>query len=297
MAEKKPAEKNRYADAPMNPDYTIDQDWASYTPQEHDRWNRLAARSADVLRERACAEYRDAMARLDLSGGGVPDMARLSDVLEPMTGWRLVPVAGIVPDWAFFEHLANRRFPAGAFIRPEHELDYLEEPDIFHDIFGHAPLLTNPAYAAFSERYGQAGLRALETGNLNYLTNLYWGAIEFGLVREAGALKLFGAGLMSSSAEAVFALDDPSPNRLAFDLERVMRTDAFIDDFQRTYFVIDSFEALLDACGADLFEALGRVSGHEVIPPGRLVEGDVILHRGSGRYFDAKTAADQTAAE
>src|SRR5262245_7523656 len=188
---------------------------------------------------------------LALSDSGIPDMERLSDRLGKITGWCVVPVAGLVPDDVFFDHLANRRFPAGAFIRPEEEMDYLKEPDIFHDIFGHVPLLANPVFSDFMVAYGKGGQRAMRLGQLNNLARLYWYTVEFGLIRSATGLRIFGAGILSSTAESVFALESASPNRVAFDLERVMRTRYVIDDFQETYFVIESFEKLLEACYQD----------------------------------------------
>jgi phenylalanine-4-hydroxylase len=271
-------------------DHTIGQGWEHYTRDEHWRWDQLFARSRQVLKGRACTAFQDAMDRLQLSPSGIPHMGRLSDRLERMTGWRVVPVAGLVPDEVFFEHLANRRFPAGAFIRSEAEMDYLEEPDIFHDIFGHVPLLANPTYAAFMEAYGKGGRRAMSRGQLHNLARLYWYTIEFGLIREAGGLRIFGAGIMSSTAEAVFALDDPSPNRLGFDLGRVMRTKYLIDDFQQSYFVIDSFESLLDQCYHDFtplydtLRALPDIEAHEI------VEGDEVMTRGSMAYFRKESA-------
>ena len=283
-------EKNRYANAKRNPDYTIDQDWDSYTPEEHDRWDRLFARSRDVLRTRACPEFLEAMEALRLSRSGVPNMERLSDRLEPLTGWRVVPVTDLVPDPIFFDHLANRRFPAGAFIRPESQLDYLEEPDIFHDIFGHVPMLANPVFADFVQAYGKGGQRAMDLGLLPKLARLYWYTVEFGLVRDrdGDGLKLFGAGIMSSTSESVFALESDSPHRIAFDLERVMRTNYIIDDFQQTYFVIDSFEALLDECYKDfgpVYERLRTAGDYE---PHELAPGDTVLTKGTLDYFKEK---------
>ena len=179
------AETNRYLNARRNPDFTIDQDWASYTRAEHDRWDRLFRRSQAILRERACDEFLAAMDALQLSEAGIPDMAKLSDRLETITGWRVVPVVELVPDDVFFDHLANRRFPAGAFIRPEAQMDYLEEPDIFHDVFGHVPLLANPVFADFMQAYGKGGQRALDLGCLKNLARLYWYTVEFGLIRSA----------------------------------------------------------------------------------------------------------------
>jgi len=208
-----------------------------------------------------------------------------------MTGWRVVPVAGLIPDDAFFDHLANRRFPAGAFIRPEAELDYLEEPDVFHDVFGHTPLLANPVYAQFLEAYGKGGLRALENGRLHNLARLYWYSVEFGLIASPSGLRIFGAGILSSPAETIFALEDASPNRVAFDLERIMRTKYRIDDFQQTYFVIDSFEQLLHDCYQDFGPLYDRLRAAPDIEPDALVEGDRIIARGDFHTFRARGEA------
>ncbi len=205
-----------------------------------------------------------------------------------MTGWRVVPVAGLIPDGAFFEHLANRRFPAAAFIRPEHEFDYLEEPDIFHDVFGHVPLLANPVYAAFLEAYGKGGRRALERGQLHNLARLYWYTVEFGLIRTQEGLRIFGAGILSSPAETLFSLEDSSPNRIAFGLERVMRTKYIIDDFQQTYFVIESFEKLLEDCYRDFIPVYDRLRSAPDIEAHALAEGDQVITRGDLHYFRAK---------
>jgi phenylalanine-4-hydroxylase len=282
--------RNRYRDAPRKDDYTIDQQWASYSSAEHDRWDRLFSRSQTGLQGRACDEFTAMMHALKLSEAGIPDMARLSDRLEAITGWRVVPVAGLVPDEVFFNHLASRRFPAGAFIRSEHEMDYLEEPDIFHDVFGHVPLLANPVYSDFMQAYGKGGQRAMSLGKLPNLARLYWYTVEFGLIRQANGLRIFGAGIMSSTTESVFALESASPNRIAFNLERVMRTKYLIDDFQQTYFVIESFEKLLDDCYRDfapLYERLGvatDIEAHEIVP------GDDVLTKGTLAYFKEKQA-------
>ena len=225
------------------------------------------------------------MHALSLSDGGIPDMEKLSDRLEKITGWRVVPVAGLVPDEVFFNHLANRRFPAGAFIRPEEELDYLQEPDIFHDIFGHVPLLANPVFADFMVAYGKGGQRAMQLGQLANLARLYWYTVEFGLIRTPAGLRIFGAGILSSVAESAFALESSSPNRVAFDLERVMRTKYAIDDFQQTYFVIESFETLLAACRQDFAPLYQRLAVTIDIEPFELIEGDEVLTRGTLAYF------------
>jgi phenylalanine-4-hydroxylase len=279
---------NRYKNAPRKPDFTIEQDWTSYSAAEHDRWDRLFARSQAILRDRACDEFLAALHALELSKGGIPDMAKLSDRLERITGWRVVPVTDLVPDDIFFDHLANRRFPAGAFIRPEQQLDYLEEPDVFHDVFGHVPLLANKTYADFMQAYGNGGRRAMKLGRLANLARLYWYTVEFGLIRSQAGLRLFGAGIMSSSAESVFALDSSSPHRVAFDLERVMRTKYVIDDFQQTYFVIDGFEGLLAACYQDFGPLYERLATASDIAANELAPGDKVITKGTLEYFKSK---------
>jgi phenylalanine-4-hydroxylase len=265
---------------PVADDHTIDQNWGAYSDEEHDRWNRLSERMMTLLPGRASRQYLAALDALPLAGEGVPDLARLSEKLAPLTGWRVVAVPGLVPDAVFFEHLANRRFPAGAFLRTEAEFDYIEEPDIFHDVFGHVPLLASPAYAAFMEAYGRGGHRALAMAALPALARLYWYTIEFGLIREGGGTRIFGAGIMSSPRETVFAREDPSPNRIGFDLERVMRTAYRIDDFQQTYFVIESFETLLAATEADFGPIYDRVRAEAPLPPETVLDTDAVLHRG-----------------
>jgi len=282
------SKKNRYRDVPRNADYTIDQAWASYTAAEHDRWDRLFKRSQAILHDRACHEFMAMMHTLKLSESGIPNMERLSDRLEKITGWRVVPVAELVPDEVFFNHLANRRFPAGAFIRPEEEMDYLEEPDIFHDIFGHVPLLANPVYSDFMHAYGKGGQRAISLGKLPNLARLYWYTVEFGLIRTGAGLRIFGAGIMSSTTESVFALENSSPNRIIFELERVMRTKYLIDDFQQTYFVIESFEKLLNDCYQDFAPIYERIGTATDIEAHDVLNGEDVVTRGTLAYFKKK---------
>jgi len=283
--------KNRYASAPRNADWTIDQNWSSYSPEEHDRWNRLFARQENLLPGRACDAFLAAKDRLQLSRAEIPDFAELSDRLAAFTGWRIAPVAGLIPDDVFFDHLASRRFPAGAFIRPECELDYLSEPDVFHDIFGHVPLLADPVYARFLEAYGKGGQRALELGRLHNLARLYWYTVEFGLIATRDGLRIFGAGIMSSPGEAIFSLEDSSPNRVAFDLARIMCTKYIISDYQQTYFVVESFEQLLDECYQDFGALYERLSLLPDIEAHALAPGDRVLTRGDFHYFREKGAA------
>jgi len=196
-----------------------------------------------------------------------------------------------VPDEVFFEHLANRRFPAGNFIRGAHQLDYLEEPDVFHDVFGHVPMLMDPSIADYIQAYGVGGLRARELGVLDKLARAYWYTVEFGLVRQAGGLRIYGAGIASSYAESVFALDDPSPNRIAFDLERVLRTRYRIDDFQETYFVIDGLPQLLDLARIDFGPLYDRIAGQPEHAPGDVLAQDHVIGRGTGRHHAIRRQA------
>jgi len=281
--------KQRFRNARRNPDFTIDQDWASYSAVEHNRWDRLFKRSRAILQGRACDEFIAALRALELSQFGIPHMERLSDRLEKLSGWRVVPVSDLVPDEVFFNHLANRRFPAGAFIRPEQEMDYLEEPDIFHDVFGHVPLLANPVYANFMQAYGAGGQRAMRLDRLPNLARLYWYTVEFGLMRTKAGLRIFGAGIMSSYSESVFALESDSPNRVAFNLERVMRTKYIIDDFQQTYFVIDSFDKLLEECYQDFGPLYERMRTASDIEAHELLDGEDVLTRGTLAYFKGRT--------
>jgi phenylalanine-4-hydroxylase len=226
-------------------DWTIPQRWGEYSSAEHCVWDRLFARQTALLPARAIPAFIEGLDILGMSKPGIPDFDELSERLRKASGWSVVAVPGLVPDEVFFEHLANRRFVAGRFIRTPAQIDYLQEPDIFHDVFGHVPLLAHPVFADYMQAYGEGGLRAMQFGAIHRLARLYWYTVEFGLIRDAGALKIYGAGIVSSHGESLFALDDPSPHRLGFDLKRVLRTRYRIDDYQKTYFVIDSFDELL----------------------------------------------------
>lgn len=225
-------------------DWTVPQDWNSYTAEEHAVWDALFARQSRMLEGRVTDAFLNGLDMLRLSRPGIPEFGQLSQRLGEVTGWSVVAVPGLVPDEVFFEHLANRRFVAGRFVRRPDQLDYLQEPDVFHDLFGHVPLLSNPFFADYMQAYGAGGLKAMRFGSLHKLARLYWYTVEFGLIRERGALKLYGAGIVSSFGESHYALDSPAPNRIRFELERVMRTEYRIDDYQQTYFVIDGFENL-----------------------------------------------------
>jgi phenylalanine-4-hydroxylase len=273
-------------------DWTIDQDWPGYTADEHRVWVTLYERQAALLPGRACEGFLKGLRALDLHGAGIPDLRELNPRLNALTGWTIVAVPGLAPDEVFFEHLANRRFPAGRFIRRPEQLDYLEEPDVFHDVFGHAPMLTDPTFADYMQAYGQGGLRAMGLGRLENLARLYWYTVEFGLLQTPQGLRIYGAGIVSSHGETEFSLGDPSPNRLGFDLERVMRTPYRIDDFQQVYFVLPSFQRLLDDTLKDFGPIYRRLETLPDLAIDEITSEDVILHRGTQAYARARSAAE-----
>ena len=221
------------------------QEWERFTAEEHRVWDVLFARQQERLAGRVVRAFAEGLEVLRLSRPGIPELSELNDRLHARTGWEVVAVPGLLPDDVFFAHLAARRFPAGNFIRRADQLDYIEEPDVFHDVFGHVPMLANPAVADFMQKLGEAGLSALASGNIHRLSRLYWYTIEFGLAHEDGALKIYGAGLASSFEEAGYALESPLPRRKTFDLETVLRTRYRSDALQRCYFVIDGLDALM----------------------------------------------------
>jgi phenylalanine-4-hydroxylase len=273
---------------PERPDWTIDQGWERYRAEEHAVWKTLFERQTKLLPGRACDEFVAGMQALPIGAGQIPDFRRLSEVLMRRTGWQVVAVPGLVPDDVFFEHLANRRFPAGHFIRKPDQLDYIEEPDVFHDVFGHVPMLMNPALADYIQAYGAGGLRALKLGVLDKLARVYWYTVEFGLLRQADGLRIYGSGIASSRTESVFALDDASPNRIGFELERVMRTRYRIDDFQETYFVIPDLARLLELAAIDFAPVYERVRELPDLDPGTVLATDEVIRRGSGAYHAAR---------
>ena len=273
-------------------DWTIPQGWDDYTPEEHATWDTLFERQVAMLPGRVTPEFLEGLDVLRLSKPGIPDFEELSDRLMKATGWQVVAVPGLVPDDVFFDHLANRRFVSGNFIRKPHELDYLQEPDVFHDVFGHVPLLANPIFADYMQAYGRGGQRAAAMGAIDRLSRLYWYTVEFGLVRSGDELKLYGAGIVSSYTESVFALEDPSPNRLGFDLKRLMRTKYRIDDFQQNYFVIDSFEDLLDqTLNTDFGPLYTELQGQSDIEIETILPTDVVFTHGTQAYARRKDAA------
>ena len=255
--------------AQMAADFTVQQHVADYTDEEQARWLRLVERQLALIQGRACREFMDAiygLTALDMRHG-IPDFAAVNVALKAATNWQLVAVPGLLPDDVFFTHLAHRRFPVTVWLRSESEFDYIVEPDLFHDFFGHVPMLFTPIYADHLQAYGEGALKAKRLGGLDWLARLYWYTIEFGLIRENGkesgdskrAVKAYGAGVLSSPKELVYALESLVPQRLPFDVMKSMRTPFLIDDVQTTYFVLESFQQLRDDTAPDfspLYEAL-----------------------------------------
>jgi phenylalanine-4-hydroxylase len=245
----------------MAADFSVPQEMARYRPEHHALWRFLFDRQAALAKTHACRPFLDGLADLDVAGG-IPDFARASRILRRATGWELIAVPGLIPNDAFFAHLAHRRFPVSWWIRDESEVDYLVEPDVFHDFFGHVPLLAHPVFADYMQIYGEQGLKALAAGEVKKLSRLYWYMVEFGLIREAEGLRAFGAGILSSYGETRHAVESGSAYRVHFDLARVLRSEYRLDRFQAVYFVLDDFRELFEASRGDLlpvYRALGAL--------------------------------------
>jgi phenylalanine-4-hydroxylase len=255
-------------------DYTTEQDWTAYSEDEHAVWRLLFERQQRLLSGRACQEYLDGLRRLGVAAPEIPDFRRLSDILDQATGWRIVAVPGLVPDDVFFALLAHRRFPSTCFIRRRDQLDYLQEPDVFHDICGHVPLLMNPIFADYMQVHGEGGLKAVRLGHLDRLARLYWYTVEFGLIATADGLRIYGSGILSSAGESVYCLDDTAPHRMRFDLRRVMRTRYDIDRYQQTYFVINDFSELFAATRPDFAPVYREIAFLPDIAPGETLPGE-----------------------
>jgi phenylalanine-4-hydroxylase len=230
--------------AAMASDWTVCQDLARYGVDDHAVWRLLVERQSALAQAHACPEFIDGLQQLGI-GADLPDFDSVNERLGRLTGWQIVGVPGLIPDAAFYGHLAQRRFPVTVWIRRRAELDYLVEPDLFHDFFGHVPLLAQPVFADYMQLYGQ---RALEAGaRIDLLARLYWYTVEFGLIRSAEGLKIYGAGIQSSAAEVRHALHGRDVARLPFDAVAAMRRPYRIDTLQDTYFVLDDFPQLFEA--------------------------------------------------
>ncbi|MGB7421665.1 MAG: phenylalanine 4-monooxygenase [Comamonas sp.] len=233
-----------------NDDYTCAQNWATYTARDHDTYHRLYQRQTAQLSGLACSAFIEALPRLGAKEC-IPRFEDVNDALYKATRWQIVAVPGLIPEEAFFALLAQRKFPVTDWIRKPEEFEYIVEPDVFHDLYGHVPMLFNPHIADYMQNYGEGGLKAARLGSCEMLSRLYWYTIEFGLIREAGALRAYGAGILSSAGELPYAVNSPEPKRLPLELLRTMRTRYKIDTYQRTYFVIDSFEQLFEMTAGD----------------------------------------------
>ncbi|MFL6780094.1 MAG: phenylalanine 4-monooxygenase [Sphingomicrobium sp.] len=228
------------------PDYVVPQRWESFTDDDHAVWDLLVARQVELLGTRVITPFLDGIDLLRLSHSGVPDLEELNAILEPRTGWRTVAVTGLVPDDIFFAMLSDRIFPVGNFIRTCDELDYLEEPDCFHDLFGHIPMLAHHDYAEMTRHVGELGLAAIAADQGHKAARLYWHSVEFGLAREQGELKILGAGLASSFGEAHFSLESDAVERLPFSVERAVNTPYKHDAFQPRYLVSETLDKTID---------------------------------------------------
>lgn len=240
-------------------DYTCDQHWDRYSAADHDLYRRLYERQATQLPGLACEEFIAAVKHLG-EPDRIPRFDQLSEALRRTTGWEVVAVPGLIPEEAFFALLAARRFPVTNWIRKPEEFDYVVEPDVFHDLFGHVPLLFDPVFADYMQAYGEGGLKASRLEACERLARLYWYTVEFGLIATPAGLRAYGAGILSSAGELRHSVESREPQRLGFDLERIMRTRYRIDSYQATYFVIDSFAQLFDATAPDFTPVYRRVA-------------------------------------
>jgi phenylalanine-4-hydroxylase len=269
------------------PVYTTDvveQPWADYSNADHEVWATLFRRQREILVGRASDEFLVAQDAMGMTPDRIPKFDDLNHVLRAATGWELVGVEGLLPELTFFDHLANRRFPVTWWIRKPEQLDYLAEPDLFHDLFGHVPLLMNPVFADYMQAYGRGGVKAHGIGQdaLVNLTRLYWYTVEFGLIRQPDGLRIYGSGIVSSKGESIHCLESDAPNRIGFDLERIMRTRYRIDTYQKTYFVIDSYEQLMEATMPDFTPIYAKLAQQDSIPAGDVLPTDTVYHRGTG---------------
>jgi len=271
----------------------VEQPWSKYSRVDNDVWGALFQRQREVLPGRACREWLESVERLAMGPYAIPRFSDLNKVLRRATDWELIGVEGLLPERAFCEHLANRKFPVTWWIRKPEQLDYIAEPDLFHDLFGHVPLLLNPVFADYMQAYGAGGVKASDIGPeaLMNLTRLYWYTVEFGLIRTSEGLRTYGAGILSSKGESIHCLESAAPNRIGFDLQRVMRTRYRIDTYQKTYFVIDSFESLFTDTRPDLTPIYAKL--RDVLPhaAGDVLPNDRVYHRGTGEGWahDADT--------
>ena len=272
---------------------TVAQPWDTYSETDHDVWRHLYKRQREILPGRASDAFLRAQDTMGMTPDRIPKFADLNRVLADATGWQIVGVEGLLPELVFFDHLANRRFPVSWWIRRPDQIDYIEEPDLFHDLFGHVPLLLNPVFADYMAAYGRGGVKAhgISAEALVNLTRLYWYTVEFGLIRQDDGLRIYGSGIVSSKGESIHSLESAAPNRIGFDLKRIMRTRYRIDTFQKTYFVIDSFDQLMDATRPDFVPIYADLAAKESLPAGSVNDDDKIYQRGSGEGWSTDADA------
>jgi len=254
-------------------DYTCAQRWGAYTPEQHDLYRRLHQRQTAQLPGLACDEFIHAVQHLG-AAGQIPRFEAINDKLYPATRWQVVAVPGLIPEEAFFALLAERKFPVTEWLRTPDEFDYVVEPDVFHDLYGHVPLLFNPVFADYMQAYGAGGLKASRLDACELLARLYWYTVEFGLIETKQGLRAYGAGILSSAGELRHSVRSPAPRRVAFDLRRLMRTRYKIDSYQATYFVIDAFEQLFDATAPDFAPIYAEVRALAEIEAGAVLDGE-----------------------
>jgi phenylalanine-4-hydroxylase len=227
-----------------------------YTDEENAIWRDLITRQIPMLPGRACPHWIKALETMQLPLDRVPQIAELNAALEPHTGWNVWPVPALIPFTKFFSLLAERKFPVATFIRSRKEFDYVEEPDVFHEVFGHTPVLTDHRFGAFIQAYGKAGMAA-DTKDHAMLARLFWFTVEFGLVRSDEGVRAYGSGIMSSPGELMYAVESDIPQRKPFDPIEALRTPHRIDIYQTVYFLLESYDQLFDLAQRDL---LGLVS-------------------------------------
>jgi len=265
-------------DGQVRPDYTCPQNYAAYTAADHDTYHRLYQRQSALVPGLACDEF---IAALPLLGAKerIPRFEEINERLYKATRWEIVAVPGLIPEVPFFTLLANRKFPVTDWLRTPAEFDYIVEPDVFHDLFGHVPLLFNPVFADHMQAYGAGGLKAHALGACEQLSRLYWYTVEFGLIRQANGLRAYGAGILSSSGELAYAVQSPEPQRIALNLLRTMRTRYKIDSYQQTYFVIDSFQQLFDMTAPDFTPLYAQLKTLPELAANALLAEDVVIQR------------------
>lgn len=246
---------------------TVDtQGYVAWNAEEDQIWHDLVTRQLGMVEQHACSAYLEGLKLLDLPSERVPQLPEINRVLQQTTGWRVEPVPALINFDRFFNLLANKQFPVATFLRTREEFDYLQEPDFFHEIFGHCAMLTNPDFAAFTEKYGKLGQYATPKQRA-YLARLYWFTVEFGLVKEQGQLKIYGGGILSSPGETRYALDDDKPLRSPFDVQMVLRTPYRIDIMQPVYYVLNDIGDLFELSKKDLMREVDTAMMAGLLPP------------------------------